>query len=104
LHIAYLLQQQGLDVTVLGGRQRVGRRILTEYLSAADNTSTSVPLELGPSWFWPHQKRIQTLCPELDLSHHIFEQVHAGKKLKESKSGVISIADDDISNGQLSEI
>ncbi|TDF34894.1 FAD-dependent oxidoreductase [Alteromonadaceae bacterium M269] len=97
LHTAYLLQKQGLDVTVLEGRQRIGGRILTQYLPATDNTSTSVPLELGPSWFWPHQKRMQTLCQELNLSHHIFEQAHAGKKLKESKSGEISLADDDIS-------
>lgn len=73
LYSASLLSQQGFDVTVLEARDRVGGRIHGLPLGNGDT------LDLGPSWFWPHQHRMARLCQQLGLP--VFEQYTAGDAL-----------------------
>ncbi|WP_119395685.1 flavin monoamine oxidase family protein [Salinibius halmophilus] len=73
LYTAYLLQQKGLAFQLFEARERFGGRI--KGLPVGDSSH----LELGPSWFWPHQARMQQLCAELNLPY--FEQYVAGDAL-----------------------
>jgi len=56
LSSARTLSIAGLDVILLEARDRVGGRMLT-----------TEGYDLGASWFWPSEPRIQALISELDL-------------------------------------
>lgn len=73
LYSAYLLSQQGCTVVILEARDRLGGRI---HGLALENGDT---LDLGPSWFWPHQKHIAQLCRQFELT--VFEQFTSGDAL-----------------------
>lgn len=73
LYTAYLLQQKGVPFQLFEARSRFGGRI--KGLPVSNNRQ----LELGPSWFWPHQPRMQKLCTELGLAY--FEQYVEGDAL-----------------------
>lgn len=73
LYSAYLLSQQGCTVIVLEARDRLGGRIHGLELENGDT------LDLGPSWFWPHQNHIAQFCRQFDLT--VFEQYTSGDAL-----------------------
>ncbi|MEI6689736.1 MAG: FAD-dependent oxidoreductase [Thermoleophilia bacterium] len=55
----------GYDVLILEARDRVGGRLLT--VADADGHPT---IDLGPSWFWADETRVQALVRELDIRTH----------------------------------
>lgn len=59
LALAQHLVCAGLDVVVLEGRDRVGGR-----LHSVDG------LDLGATWFWPNEPRVQALIRRLDVPTH----------------------------------
>jgi monoamine oxidase len=81
LHTAWRLQRAGLDWRLYEGRDRLGGRI--EGARAPDGAFTGI--DLGPSWFWPHQTRMQALLQSLFLPS--FEQYTRGAALFEQAPG-----------------
>lgn len=73
LYTAYLLSQRGIPVRVFEARPRLGGRI--HGLKIDEQSS----LDLGPSWFWPHQDNMQRLCQQLGLK--VIEQYTNGDAL-----------------------
>ena len=69
------LAKAGRSVKVIEARNRIGGRLLT-----VDQ------LDLGATWFWPHERRIQALLAELDLA--TYPQYLAGDALVQSASGL----------------
>ena len=63
LYVARELERSGLDVRVFEARDRVGGRLLS---SAPDGAH---PLDLGATWFWPHERRVRQLVGELGVDH-----------------------------------
>jgi len=75
LAAARSLAQQGFSVRVLEARQRAGGR-----LCSVDS------LDLGATWFWPGETRVERLVAELGIEIH--EQHLAGDALFQTPSGV----------------
>jgi len=80
LYAAYRLLNSGLKCCVIEARSRVGGRILS-LPSAAEG----LDVDLGPTWYWPHQPRIQRLLDELGIES--FDQYSAGEAIYELRSG-----------------
>ena len=78
LYSALLLHHQGVRVALLEARPRLGGRI---HGMTINNSNT---LDLGPSWFWPHQTAMQRLCKQLSLD--IFQQYTSGQALYQASS------------------
>ncbi len=74
LYLATLLQKQ-YDVLILEARSRIGGRIYS--LGGHD---------MGPSWVWPHQKKILTLIHELKLQ--LLPQFNEGLAMYERRDKV----------------
>jgi len=74
LYAAYLLRNR-YEVTVIEARDRLGGRILTKDEH-----------DLGPSWIWPHHKRVQTLVRSLNLE--LFAQYSKGDALYERPDSI----------------
>jgi monoamine oxidase len=72
LYAAYCLEKAKIPYVLWEAQPRWGGRILS--LPVESNAHMGV--DLGPTWFWPHQQRIQLLCTELGLPH--FEQPVTG--------------------------
>ncbi|MBD3796265.1 MAG: FAD-dependent oxidoreductase [Campylobacterales bacterium] len=70
LYLAMLLQKK-FDIVILEARERIGGRAFT--VNGHD---------LGPSWIWPHQKKILQLIERLELE--IFSQYSDGYALYQS--------------------
>ncbi len=70
LNIARLLQKEGMEVTILEARGRVGGRIFTK--ESAANTK----VEMGATWLSPQHTQLNKLLQELDIP--IFEQYMKG--------------------------
>ncbi len=70
LYLAYKLTQQKKDFLLVEARDRLGGRI-----------DTHQGLDLGPTWFWPGQRRMSDLAKELDIP--VFEQQNKGDMLYE---------------------
>jgi len=93
LHTAYQLQKRGVSFILIEARERLGGRILsknydtnsTETDSAYDANKPAY--DLGPSWFWPGQKNMETLVHELDLVDSVFPQPGSGESLYEDQQG-----------------
>ena len=64
LYTAYRLTQAGLSCQLLEASNSVGGRIAAAPAPAPHPAA----IDIGPTWFWPHQGRIQALINELDLS------------------------------------
>lgn len=75
----------GYDVLILEARDRVGGRLLT--VADADGHPT---IDLGPSWFWADELRVQALVRELDIRTHA--QHIAGDALFQPSDAVQRIA------------
>ena len=77
---AHLLEQAGLDVTLLEARARVGGRVLGHPTDDGVHR-----FDLGPAWVWPEvNEQLAQLLAALDLS--VFEQHSAGAGLVELPS------------------
>jgi monoamine oxidase len=75
LYAAYLLEQQGIPYLLIEAQSRLGGRIL----GAQNNKDPGHYFDLGPTWVFPHQKKIQRLIKQLDIS--LFEQYANGDVL-----------------------
>lgn len=68
VYLAYRLQQKNVPYVLLEAKSELGGRIHSVN-----------SLDLGPTWFWPHQQRMQALLCELSLLW--FEQYAVGDVL-----------------------
>ncbi|MEL6649362.1 MAG: NAD(P)/FAD-dependent oxidoreductase [Bacteroidota bacterium] len=66
LSLAYRLQQQGRSYLLLEARERIGGRILTQYIEGR------APIELGATWLGAKHLHLNALLEELQID--IFEQ------------------------------
>ncbi len=90
LHTAYSLHRDtspdtGTHVTLIEARNRLGGRILSRSGPNSDGSA----YDLGPTWFWPGQHRMEALVRTLELEREIFEQPSAGEALYENDSGAV---------------
>lgn len=81
LYAAWQLKKAGMDCLLLEAAPRLGGRILSQPIAPG----SLLGVDLGPMWFWPHQKRLQRLCQALGL--RTFEQPTAGDMLYQLASG-----------------
>ena len=72
LYTAFKLQQAHISCLLLEAKPIFGGRI--EGLPAIHNSELTV--DLGPTWFWPHQKKIKQLLTTLKVEW--FEQYSQG--------------------------
>ncbi len=68
----------GLSVVVLEGRDRIGGRLLTHSVGDAR-------LDLGATWFWPGERRVEALIDRFALATH--QQHLAGDAMYQSSQG-----------------
>lgn len=80
LSLARQLQAAGCDWQLVEARDRWGGRILTEVVDGQG-------YDLGPSWFWPGQPRIESLLKQLELSR--FDQVYQGDLIYQDETGQV---------------
>jgi monoamine oxidase len=99
LHTAYMLAQRGTRVVLAEARDRLGGRILSREWSGADAVSVPSAFDLGPAWFWPHQRRIRALIDELGLAEQVFAQASEGDALFEDTRGALHRGVEGISMG-----
>jgi monoamine oxidase len=74
------LQDASVDWQLVEARDRWGGRILTKIVERQG-------YDLGPSWFWPGQARIDALVTELELGR--FDQAHQGDAIYQDEHGDI---------------
>ncbi|HET9076245.1 MAG TPA: FAD-dependent oxidoreductase [Acidimicrobiales bacterium] len=78
LAVTAALTDHGLDVVCLDARDRIGGRLHTIG-------SEQGPLDLGASWFWPGEERVQRLVAESGIAFHA--QHIAGDALYDAEGG-----------------
>lgn len=78
LTLASQLQDAGVEWQLLEARDRWGGRILTEVVEGQG-------YDLGPSWFWQGQPRIEALITKLGLSR--FDQAYQGDLIYQNENG-----------------
>jgi monoamine oxidase len=77
---ALQLERRGISYRVLEAQSRFGGRILSLPLAGG----AAFGVDLGPTWFWPHQRRMRQLCDELGCA--VFTQHVAGDVLYQQSS------------------
>lgn len=88
LALARHLAEAGRDFQLFEARDRLGGRIASLQQPPEAGTQTEVyGFDLGPSWFWPGQHRMQRLVQDLKLQK--FDQYASGAVLFETKAGEI---------------
>jgi len=80
LHAARELERNGLNVRVFEARDRVGGRLLSSAPGGAP------PLDLGATWFWPHERRVRDLVDRLGVGH--FSEHPVGDAMYQIPAGV----------------
>ncbi len=80
--VARALASHGVDFQLVEARDRLGGRILSP---AMDDGTAAV--DLGPSWFWPHQQSLIQLIQSLGMAEHVYEQSHKGASVIEYSNG-----------------
>jgi len=80
LAVARELAADDRRVVVLEARDRVGGRLLAHPVDG-----TEVRLDLGASWFWPAERRVQQLISELGIA--VFGQHRAGDAMYHQPNG-----------------
>lgn len=65
LSAAWQLARSGYSVKLFDARDRFGGRVLT--LPAQPRDSNTPWLDVGPAWFWPHQRYMQSLLAQFGL-------------------------------------
>lgn len=78
LHTARRLHEAGRTVVVLERRDRLGGRLRTDELAGA-------PVDLGATWFWPHEPRITAMVAEHGIATHA--QHRAGDAIYHEPTG-----------------
>ncbi|MBE9258318.1 MULTISPECIES: NAD(P)/FAD-dependent oxidoreductase [Aphanizomenonaceae] len=63
LAAGYFLSKQGVDVTILEARSRIGGRVFSHKIDDTDNLT----IELGAEWVGASHKRLIALCKEFGL-------------------------------------
>ena len=85
LSLARRLDEARIDYVLLEARDRFGGRILSQ---ASDNSGhPNVRHDLGPSWIWPGQPRIERLVHEFNLRP--FQQYSEGTLVYEEADGSV---------------
>lgn len=79
LYCAWLMQQQNQQYVLFEASSMPGGRI--------QPASKNVRIDTGATWFWPHQKAIQSLVKELNLD--VIEQYTVGDTLFQQPDGPI---------------
>lgn len=75
LYAAYRLEQQSIPYLLLEAQSRLGGRIL----GAQNKQNSGNFFDLGPTWVFPHQKKIQRLAKQLGIS--LFDHYATGDVL-----------------------
>jgi len=83
LHCAYQLSKRKVDFLLLEGRGRLGGRILSYDHQGNSAGRHADGYDMGPTWFWPGQARMESLVGELGLVEKVFLQFGAGDSLYE---------------------
>lgn len=78
LALASQLQTSGIDWQLLEARDRWGGRILTQVIDGQG-------YDLGPSWFFPGQPRMEALMEKLELAR--FDQAYRGELVYQDELG-----------------
>ncbi len=89
LHTAYRLHQQSIDFILIEARDRLGGRILSINSEVGQKTSNIPGIDLGPTWYWPGQFRMQSLISDLGLNESVFDQESLGDGLYEDRNSAI---------------
>ena len=85
LSLAHALQRKGTACLLVEARDRVGGRILTlESTHAGIGTALA---DIGPSWIWPGQARVESLLQQFDID--TFEQYSSGRLVFQDESGQV---------------
>jgi monoamine oxidase len=87
MRLAALLQAQGTNYLLLEARPRVGGRILSEPL-VGNASATPHRYDLGPSWIWPQQPRINELAKEMGIKR--YPQFDQGTLVYQDQFGAIN--------------
>ncbi|CAD7848745.1 MAG: hypothetical protein [Olavius algarvensis Gamma 3 endosymbiont] len=88
LHCAYRLSKLKVDFLLMEGRGRLGGRILSYDHEGNPAGRHSGGYDMGPTWFWPGQTRMENLVRELDLVDKVFLQFGAGDSLYEDGNSI----------------
>ncbi len=80
LALAHRLEAAGHDWQLFEARERWGGRVLTQHVEGQG-------FDLGPSWFWPGQPRIDALVKEFALER--FDQAYQGQSLYQDERSLI---------------
>jgi monoamine oxidase len=81
LSLAYPLQKQGINYCIVEAKPELGGRIFSPSLD-----DMHLGVDLGPTWFWPHQQNMRRLLDELEVPW--FEQYTQGDVLYQMKAEV----------------
>ena len=84
LALATKLTDRGIDVRVIEARSRSGGRMLS---AASTNKGTPACFDMGPSWVWPGQPRIENLLKSMHID--VFEQYSTGNLVYEDEIGLV---------------
>lgn len=85
LYSAYLLDELGIDYVIVEARSRIGGRVLSHKMNAADDAGTEAAgaYDLGPSWIWPEiNPRLKQLVEQFQLE--VFAQHASGAYVMET--------------------
>ena len=90
LYAALQLERVGIAYVLLEAQPRLGGRILSLPISDKGTGSgvRDVGVDLGPTWFWPHQQRMIRLCR--DMGVQVIEQHVAGDVLHQHSSAQVT--------------
>lgn len=80
LSLADHLQSQGRDWLLVEAHEACGGRIRSSVLAGA-------PFDVGPTWFWPGQPRIEALIRRFGLQ--VFDQFSQGDRLFQDTTGAV---------------
>lgn len=70
LRAARRLLDAGRSVVVLEARDRLGGRLLSLPADAAHNADSVHRIDLGATWFWPNEPRVNELVADLQVETH----------------------------------
>ncbi len=79
------LERAGVDYQLLEARPRLGGRIKTGFV---ETEAGRAAFDLGPSWFWPGQPRVQALVERLGLE--VIDQYSHGALSFEDETAAVS--------------
>ena len=97
LHTAYECHKRGIEYLLLEARDRLGGRVLSWNVDEPNYDPLLAGFDLGPSWFWPGQRRMNSLLKELGLEKDMFLQNGSGDAIYEDNKGNIKRGVDGVS-------